>query len=139
MGGMGRIEWFQLPPGWLQQRQDATGLSNERIAHAIGIGEAQWRREWKKRDAVPARSLDRVARVLGVPLADVPGYAAQPSAAGLFNQPLLARIVEQLERADPAERPTLQPLLEAFSVELAVMSELLRDLAARRAEDLPHV
>lgn len=58
-------QWVEIGTERLQQAQDATGLSDERLAREIPVSVKTWYR-WKKRGAVPADSLDALARVLDI-------------------------------------------------------------------------
>lgn len=131
------IEWLDLPEGWLEEAQKATGLSNERIAPMVPVGEKTWR-QWKKHNRIPMRSVPSVAmRALGLQPSDVPGYeaGAQGSSPGQLSD-AVSSLREFLDRALPVleeQRATvlqLRALLlerdEAHPGQTAQAIELLR-------------
>lgn len=57
--------WVPVGVDRLQEAQEATGLSNERLAREIPVSAKTWER-WKKRGEIPADSIPAVARALNL-------------------------------------------------------------------------
>lgn len=127
--------WVPVGTIRLQEAQDATGLSNERLARQIPVSVKTWER-WKKRGEVPADSIPAVARVLGVEIRradgrpiDVPvngsRFGLDDDLAGRFEG--LAYIVRE-QAAGITEEIRRLPRPEAPDPDL-----LLAELAALRS------
>jgi hypothetical protein len=108
----------------LQAAQDATGLSNERLARELHVSSKTWER-WKKAGEVPSYYIDEIARVLRLeierptqrPLASPDGPAIADHQAELLAGvstllessrealPLLRSLDERLSRLEASLLP----------------------------------
>lgn len=100
--------------GRLQEAQDATGLSNERLARKLHVATKTWER-WKKAGEVPSYALANVAEVLGVEIkhagpSEIEIEPTSPADLAAIRRELeetraaLVRIEEQLAEALPRRR-----------------------------------
>jgi hypothetical protein len=106
-------EWTTVGTDAMEEAQDRTGLSDERLAREIPISAKTWVR-WKRRGQIPTHLLPKVAPILGFevvplePLRVEVANAAQSAGAVIVTSDLresLATLVDLVQRlAETSER-----------------------------------
>lgn len=90
----------------LQDAQDRTGLSNERLGHRLHVSEKTWRR-WKIEGEVPAYHLSQVAEILGLEISNGNIPEARQTDSGRFDL-----LDERVARLEEGQREALAILRE---------------------------
>jgi hypothetical protein len=85
----------------IQDAQNRTGFSNERIARDIHVSEKTWRR-WKKAGEIPTASLPAVAQTLGLEIHRGSGTVLTEQTIGLRLERLEVQVAESLSLTNEA-------------------------------------